>query len=431
MNTRESLLEEFDRTDERTRRLIDNLGDDSLEVPYHRGINPPIWELGHCAFFYEYFLLRELDKCAPQMPGYDDIWDSFEIDHRERWRKDVVPDKQAAFDYYNRIIDTTRERIVNQPMTPECLYLYKYVIFHQHMHIESLVWCRQTLGYSAPPSFVDCSKNMPELATAKEAEGDAEIPGGSYFIGMPGESEDFAAIDFSFDNEKPGFAKEIEPFKIAKTLTSNRQFLEFVEDDGYKRKELWSSGGQRFLRQTESMHPEYWRQEDDGSWSCRLFDRWLPLNLDAPVVHVSFWEAEAFCHWAGRRLPTEYEWEAAARGKDGLKFPWGNEMDANLADLDATRMAQAPVTAYPRGASPSGCLQMLGTCWEWTSSQFLPYDGFKVDMYPYMSTIQFGDHKVTKGGSCATSSCLSRNSYRQAYYPVRTDVYVGFRTCAL
>ena len=153
--------------------------------------------------------------------------------------------------------------------------------------------------------------------------------------------------------------------------------------------------------------------------------------MDSPVMHVSYWGAEAFPRWAGRRMPTEHEWEAAARGDSSLRYPWGDELNTDLADLDATHMAQAPVTAYPGGATESGCLQMLGTCWEWTSTQFLPYDGFKVDMYPYMSTIQFGNHKVTKGGSCATCSPLIRNSYRQAYFPVRTDVFVGFRTCAV
>ena len=167
----------------------------------------------------------------------------------------------------------------------------------------------------------------------------------------------------------------------------------------------------------------------------RQFDQWKPLVSEFPVMHISYWEAEAFCRWAGRRLPTEHEWEVAAlgniNGQKTRKFPWGDTMDASKVDMDGLHMANIPVTAYPEGDSPFGCRQMLGTAWEWTSSQYLPYDGFAVDMYPFMSTLQFGYHKTTKGGSCATSSILIRGSYRQAYLPNRTDAYVGFRTCAL
>ena len=126
----------------------------------------------------------------------------------------------------------------------------------------------------------------------------------------------------------------------------------------------------------------------------------------------------------------DIEWEAAARGKDSLLFPWGEKIDATRADLNVEHMGAAAVDAYSAGASPTGCLQMIGTAWEWTTNQYLPYPGFTVDMYPYMSTLQFGYHKVTKGGSGATSSPLIRSTYRQAYLPDRHDVFTGFRTCA-
>ncbi len=430
MNTKDTLLDSLDQTDRRTMELIDSLSKDQLKVPYEPGVNPPIWELGHAAFFYEYFILRALDQSAPHMPGYDAIWDSFEIKHRDRWKEGVVPDKAATTDYYRRIIDAVRERLSSRDLTPREHYLYKYAIFHQHMHIESLIWCRQTLAYPKPPGSLAPSPSQEEESN-DHAAGDAQIPGGRYRIGQTSDEDLFATTGFGFDNEKPAFEKDIEAFAISKTLVSNREFLEFVEANGYAKSEHWSYGGQRWLESSEHRHPVYWRR-CGSTWEERLFDSWQPLALEAPVMHVTFWEAEAFSTWAGRRLPTEFEWEAAARGHDGRLYPWGEESpDASRLDMDGTAFSQMPVTALHRGASPCGCLQMLGTAWEWTSNQYLPYDGFCVDMYPYMSTLQFGDHKVTRGGSCATSSCLIRSTYRQAYHPDRCDVFTGFRTCAV
>lgn len=220
------------------------------------------------------------------------------------------------------------------------------------------------------------------------------------------------------------------PSRFRRNLVSNRDYLRFVEGHGYEHERHWSCGGKRWLAQSPTLHPCYWRKVDDD-WQCRHFDAWQALPRETAVVHVSFWEAEAYCQWAGRRLPSEFEWEAAARGEDGRLYPWGELMDPGCVDMNAKALGGVPVDALEAGASPYGCVQMLGTVWEWTSSQFLPYDGFKLDMYPYMSTLQFGDHKVARGGSCATSSCLIRNTYRQAYHPARQDVFAGFRTCAL
>lgn len=430
MNTLQDIAHEFEKVDRRSRELLADLSDDELSVPYERGINPPIWELGHSAFFYEYFLLRGQGDKSARMPGYDEVWDSFEIMHKHRWTPGVVPDKATMLDYYTRVMDETRERLsLLEPDSYEH-YLFRYVIHHQQMHIESLIWARQTLGYPAPVF----SDQGPLEAGSSGTSGDASISGGDYLIGMPEGAPGEAGLPFSFDNERPGFHIELQPFKISKTLVTNGEFLQFIEDDGYQIGALWNFGGRCWLLEGEGGSrslPAYWRRRPDGSLEVRKFDTWIDLPLDAPALHLSVWEAEAFCRWAGRRLPSETEWEAAARGPEGLSFPWGGSMDASRVDMDGTFYGTAPAAAFAEGASPSGCLQMLGTAWEWTSSQFLPFDGFKIDMYHYMSVLQFGDHRVTKGGSCATCSSLIRNTYRQAYFPSRTDAFTGFRTCAL
>ena len=331
LKTKQDLIFELEETDRRTRALLADLSDAQLAVPYERGINPPVWELGHAAFFYEYFLLRELDDRAARMPGYDDVWDSFEIMHRHRWSPGVVPDKGTTLDYYTRVLDEARARLDRRELAPYEHYLYRYVIAHQQMHIESLIWARQTLAYPKP-SF---SGRETAGGTDCASPGDVAIDAGEYSIGMPADAADFATSGFSFDNERPGFRVALDAFKIARTLVSNREFLEFVEAGGYQDESLWSFGGRCWLAEGDGgsrARPAYWRKGEGGAWQRRHFDQWIDLPMEAPVMHVSFWEAEAFCRWAGRRLPSEHEWEAAALGEadgsgtvlldTGRRYPW-------------------------------------------------------------------------------------------------------------
>tara|TARA_R110002167_G_scaffold14781_21_gene59573 strand:+ start:1220 stop:2587 length:1368 start_codon:yes stop_codon:yes gene_type:complete len=442
------LLAELALTRQRTRELITSLDNQQLDVPYHPGVNPPLWEMGHAAFFYEVFVFNFLDGDVSFDPAMDELWDSFHIDHKDRWRRDLFPGLESTLAYFDHVYDKMAERIERRPLSDRELYLCRYAIFHQNMHIESLVWCRQTVGYAPPPG---ANPSRPAANSSNEPlKQDAVVPAGRWLIGMPGDSSQYATADFAFDSEKPRHGVSLDEFAIARCLVSNQEFMAFVEDGGYRKPELWSFGGQKWLRAETDIalvhgeaepilvvprHPLYWRRQD-GQWQERLFDQWQLLNPDAPVTHVSYWEAEAYCRWAGRRLPTEQEWEVAALGnrpgEPFQRYPWGNEQPGPVhADMNASGMAQNPVADYPAGDSPFGCRQMIGTVWEWTSSQFFPYDGFRIDMYPFMSTLQFGDHKVSRGGSCATSSSLIRGTYRQAYLPQRNDVYTGFRTCAL
>ena len=443
------LLVELAVTRKRTRQLITSLDEQQLDIPYHPGVNPPLWEMGHAAFFYEVFVFNLLDGDTSFDSSMDELWDSFHIDHQDRWRRDLFPGLEKTLAYFDHVYDKMADRIEHSPLTDRELYLYRYAIYHQNMHIESLVWCRQTAGY-APPPGASCERRVLNELRDSSLNDDVMVPAGDWLIGMPGDSNQYATEDFAFDAEKPRHVVSLNEFAISRCLVSNRQFMAFVEDGGYQKPELWSFGGQKWLRTDIDMalvqgevnpllilpqQPLYWRQHE-GQWQEKLFDQWQPLNPDAPVTHISYWEAEAYCHWAGRRLPTEQEWEVAAlgnrKGEPFQRYPWGNELpDAVRADMNATGMAQNPVSDYSAGDSPFGCRQMVGTVWEWTSSQFFPYDGFRKDMYPFMSTLQFGDHKVSRGGSCATSYSLIRGTYRQAYLPQRNDVYTGFRTCAL
>ena len=448
MNDRESLIQALHHTRDRVKDLVCSLREDQLSVPYHPGVNPPVWEMGHSTFFYEVFVLNWLDGTPSYDPSMDELWDSFHMDHEDRWSKTLFPSRENTLAYMDTIVQRVEDRIRNQPLTDEALYLYRYAIYHQNMHVESMTWCRQTVGYPAPP-FAE-PKGFTGEGVDQDARGDVTIPAGRYLIGLPAnkDTDAHATEDFGFDNEKPAFEVDMPEFSISRTLVTNGEFQKFVEEGGYERPEFWSQGGRKWLEREINLnfgsgepplmgtqtHPFHWRNRD-GRWYERVFDQWLPLEPGHPVKQISYWEAEAFCSWAGRRLPTEYEWEVAALanrpGEERRRYPWGNEMDPAKLDMDQRYMGRVPVTAFPAGESPFGCRQMLGTVWEWTGNQFMPYDGFSVDMYPFMSTLQFGTHKTTKGGGCAASSMLIRGTYRQAYHPDRCDVYTGFRTCAL
>ena len=304
-----TLLAELEAARQRTRALITTLPENRLDVPYHPGVNPPLWEMGHAAFFYEVFVFGLLDGTPSYDPGMDDLWDSFHIDHKDRWCRDIFPGRERTLAYFDAIYDRVASRIENHSLSDRELYLYRYSIYHQNMHIESIIWCRQTVGYPAIPDY-----QPQRIAPGGQLEGDAVIPAGRWLIGMPGESEAYAHDDFAFDNEKPRFETELPSFAISKLPVSNREFMAFVDDGGYERPEFWSFGGRKWLQtgtDAPPVHPLYWRKQD-GQWQERLFDQWQPVNPDAPVVHVSYWEAEAWCKWAGRRLPSEYEWEVAA-----------------------------------------------------------------------------------------------------------------------
>jgi iron(II)-dependent oxidoreductase len=228
---------------------------------------------------------------------------------------------------------------------------------------------------------------------------------------------------------------------MARTAVTQVEFATFVEEGGYREPRFWSEPGWRWRQEAGALHPVYWRRESPGQWLRRDFDRWVPLEPRRPVLHVNWYEADAYCRWAGRRLPTEAEWEAAAAAVPGnshlgtsikQRFPWGGESPTSeRARLDWNGMGCTEVDDLLDGDSAIGCRQMIGNVWEWTADDFLPYPGFTPDPYKEYSEPWFGTHKVLRGGCWATRSRLIHNNWRNFYTPARRDVWAGFRTCAL
>ena len=415
---------------ERTLAALAGLDESQQLGPCLAIVNPPLWELGHVAWFNERWAWRELHGLPPLRADGDALYDSARVAHDTRWHL-PLPSWAATEEYARTILERLVDSLAGHELDEDARYFHRLAIFHEDMHCEAFLYTRQTLAY-APPAIAPA----PPPAVESRAEGDAAVPGGDFLLGAaPG-------TDFVFDNEKWAHPVRLAPFHIARTPVTNAQFAAFVADGGYRKSELWSADGWRWRQQSRAEHPAYWRSMATPQWELRVYDEWLPLPLDHPVIHVNWYEAEAYCRWAKRRLPTEAEWEAAAAGErspegTGLAprkrpYPWGDEAPRpTRANLDARHRGTVSVHAYAAGDSAWGCRQMWGNVWEWTSTAFHPYPGFAIDPYQEYSAPWFATHHVLRGGCWATRARLLRNTWRNFYTPERRDVFAGFRTCAI
>jgi len=417
-----------------TLAFLQDLGPEQLMGPKLAIVNPLLWEIGHVAWFQEHFVLRRLDARAPLLAAADALYDSMKVAHDDRWDL-ALPTLAGTLAYMEDVCERLLARLDRSPASADDSYFYQLVTFHEDMHDEAFAYSRQTLGYPAP-RFGRWADGPPADAAAGPLPGDVEVPGGRFALGA---SPD--APRFVFDNEKWAHDQPVAPFRMARAPVTNRDFAAFVGDHGYARPELWCEAGRRWRAEAEASHPVYW-VPDRGAWRLRRYGRVVDLPLDQPVIHVNWYEADAYCRWAGRRLPTELEWEVAACGRpsaDGTAlapgkrdYPWGDAPpDRRRANLDGSATGCVDVAALPAGDSAFGCRQMLGNVWEWTASDFAPYPGFSADPYEDYSVPWFGTRKVLRGGCWATRSRMITPVYRNFFTPERRDVFAGFRTCAV
>jgi iron(II)-dependent oxidoreductase len=318
-------------------------------------VNPPLWEIGHVGWFQEYWCLRYRDgeRPAPSiLERADLLYDSSNVPHDTRWNL-PLPSLGDTRRYLTNVLHRTLDRLAREPDNERLYYFVRLATLHEDMHGEALHYTHQTLGYADP---------NPVTRRNPGTQPDLYFEGGTLRLGAERAEERFV-----FDNEKWAHDVEVGPFHIAARPVTNAQYLVYVEDGGAA--------------------PRYWKKVD-GEWRERRFDRWQPLEREAPVRHVSWDEARAWCNWAQRRLPTEAEWQMAA-----------------------------------------GAMQW-GEVWEWTASPFAPFPGFSPDPYADYSQPWFHTHKVLKGASFATPARLRSAAFRNFYTPERGDVFAGFRTIA-
>ena len=410
---------------ERTLLLVSSLSDEDLHQQHDPLMSPIIWDIGHIAHFEELWLTRNLDGPIEfsEMPG---LYNPFE--HPRSTRASLeLPTLVEMIDRLNDIRARVLDRLESiefddrKPLLRDG-YVYHMVLQHEYQHNETILQTLQ-LKKGEPYDAPRARRFAPQKSFANEM---VKFPASRVTIG----TEDRSA---AYDNERPLHEVDLKPFLIDRLPVTNGRYLEFMNDRGYKREELWSEQGRRWLAETGIEAPKYWERDGSG-WTNRVMDLTRAVDPTRPVCHVCFYEAEAFAHWDGKRLPTEFEWEAAASwdpvSRTALLFPWGNGADPRYANIDQLSFDTAPIGSFDENVSPTGCYGMIGDVWEWTSSDFRGYPGFRSFPYREYSEEFFGpDYKVLRGGSWATRTDAIRNTFRNWDYPIRRQIFSGFR-CA-
>ena len=384
-----------------TLQRVNDLNDAQWSPAAQIGINPIAWELAHIAWFAEFWILRGPHHRdaqglahaahAPRFAGPDALLDSARMAHPRRWAE-TLPTREGLDAMLQSQLEACigaiprRAHSANPTGNPtgnppdDALYFHHLALFHEDMHGEAFCWMRAALGYPAPTDVALPTVPQRELLT---------VPGASvrlgYNVGDPG---------FAFDNECPSTAVLLQTFDIDSAPVTGQDFARFVDADGYNAPQFWPSEAGVWRAQSGKEHPQRWRHTAHTGWEMRWFDQWLPLAPHAPALHLNAFEAEAYCLWAGRRLPRAAEWEHAALTHPG--FRWGRSV------------------------------------WEWTADPFNPYAGFMPGPYQEYSQPWFGgDHRELRGGTFATHDRMHNPRYRNFFQPQRSDVFAGFRTVAL
>ncbi|MDQ3996183.1 MAG: ergothioneine biosynthesis protein EgtB [Gemmatimonadota bacterium] len=413
---------------ERTVLLTRSVTSEDAERQHDRLMSPMVWDLGHIAAFESLWLLENVrgEIRFGEMPG---VYNPFEHPRRDRGSLEL-PSRDVLLDMMERtraaVLDRLQETDVSLSAPPLLRdgYVYRMVAQHEAQHQETML---QTLQLKLGAPYV--APRMIELPPAA-------APIGAEMVRFPGGAVTIGTTDrrAAYDNERPRHVVPFAPFWIDATPVTNGAFLGFVEAGGYDDQSYWCADGWRWRSETGVRAPKHWERTSSG-WRTRTMDCERALDPMRPVCHVCYFEADAFARSAGKRLPTEAEWEAAAMWDPAegraRAFPWGDDAPTTAhANLDQLAFDTAPVGAYAPNVSPIGCHGMIGDVWEWTSSDFGGYPGYESFPYPEYSEVFFGsEYKVLRGGSWATSPHVARATFRNWDYPIRRQIFSGFR-CA-
>jgi gamma-glutamyl hercynylcysteine S-oxide synthase len=393
VDTKERIADRLTEARVRTLQLIEPLSDAELNRVYTPILSPLAWDLGHIANFEELWLVQTIGRRQPLNGDLGRYYDAIENPRSTRGQLSILHGDELR-DYLEDVRERTLEVLdeadldtTDDPLLADG-FAYEMLIAHEHQHNETMLQLIQMVEQYEP--------------VAVERPPDGPLPDGPEMVHVEGGEVEIGAgpEGFAYDNERSRHTVELEPFWLDRTPVTNRTYAEFIAATGAE-------------------PPMYWIPDGEGWWTSTAMGREIPVDPDHPVVHVSWHEADAFARSAGKRLPSEQEWEAAAAGADP---EWAN--------LDHLAFGCSPAGGHVDGAADCGALQMLGDVWEWTSSDFVAYPGFTAFPYPEYSEVFFGsEYKVLRGGSWATRREVVRPSFRNWDLPERRQIFAGIR-CA-
>jgi gamma-glutamyl hercynylcysteine S-oxide synthase len=426
---RDTIAERLETARVRTGGLTDCVGEADLVRQHSPLMSPLVWDLAHIANQEELWLLREVGGREPMHPEIDPLYNAFEHPRAERPSLPLLPPAQArqyASEVRGRVLDLLERVRFGPGRLLESGFAFGMIAQHEQQHDETMLATHQlrkgdpvlTAPPPAPPHAGSDALRLPA---------EVLVPGGSFTMGTSTEP-------WALDNERPAHLVDVPSFYLDTTPVSNAAYTEFIADGGYDQPRWWSRAGWEHRQRTRLEAPLFWRRDSGGRWLRRRFGVTEPVPPAEPVLHVCWYEADAYARWAGRRLPTEAEWEKAARydpaSDRSRRYPWGDDdPDQDRANLGQRHLQPAPVGSYPDGAAPCGARQLIGDVWEWTASDFLPYPGFVAWPYREYSEVFFGgEYKVLRGGAFAADQVACRGTFRNWDFPVRRQIFAGFRT---
>ncbi len=387
-------------------------------------MSPLVWDLAHIGSQEELWLVRDVGGREPLRPEIDGLYDAFQHSRSSRVGLPLLTPSEART-YVGEVREKALDALGASPLRGRRLehdaFAFGMIVQHEQQHDETMLATHQ-LREGAPLLHAP----PPPRPTGPAGPSEVLVPAGEFTRGTSTEP-------WALDNERPAHVVDLPAFVIDTYPVTNGQYAEFVDAGGYDDPRYWTDRGWAHVREAGLRAPQFWRRDASGQWWRRRFGVVERVVEDEPVVHVSFHEAQAFARFAGKRLPTEAEWEKAARFDPATgrsrRYPWGDdEPTAEHANLDQRHLQPAPVGAYPRGASALGVHQLIGDVWEWCDSGWHPYPGFEMFPYPEYSQVFFGgDYAVLRGGSFGTDASAVRSTFRNWDHPIRRQIFTGIR----
>jgi iron(II)-dependent oxidoreductase len=421
---RGAVAAELERARARTTVLTETVDDADLVRQHSPLMSPLVWDLAHVGNQEELWLVRDVGGREPLRRDIDELYDAFKHPRSDRPTLPLLGPAEARA-YVAGVRDKALDvldgaRLDGPPLVADG-FAFGMIVQHEQQHDETMLATHQLrLGEAVLPA-------QPPPPAQVPVDGEVLIPAGPFTMGTDTEP-------WALDNERPAHVVDVPAFLIDAAPVTNAAYAAFIAAGGYDDPRWWNASGWAHRQAAGLSAPMHWHRDGDG-WVYTRFGRTGPIVADEPVVHVCFHEARAYAAWAGRRLPTETEWEKAARHDPvtgrSRRYPWGDETpETRHANLGQRHLAPAPVGAYPDGASPLGVHQLIGDVWEWTSSDFHGYPGFAAFPYREYSEVFFGDgYKVLRGGSFGTDRSACRGTFRNWDYAIRRQIFSGFR-CA-